>query len=320
MGHRRKASSPQQTTTILFDTLQPNPALVAHSERTFELSTSTDIYEDKKLTLPPVARLPVDQHLGNLEGKEMRFGTSAGALFSALTTDVACGAVNAEPDSLNPLASLAPMIAMWLNCLFGGVGIGMINLLLYIIIGTFIAGLMVGRTPEYLGKKIASREVKLSILALFIHPFLILMPLGLFSVTDWGMESISNPGAHGFSQMLYQLSSASANNGSAFDGLRVMYGWYSNPHPDPGSIPWDIATGIVMILSRFLPLIAPLALAASLGGKKTSPFGLGTLRNDTFIFGFLLLGTMLLIGALLFFPVAVLGPIAEHFGPIPFGG
>lgn len=306
--------------TIRFDTLQPNPALIAHPERTFDISTSTNIYEEQKLTLPPVAPLPVDQHLGNLEGKEMRFGTSAGALFSALTTDVTCGAVNAEMDSLNPLAALAPMVAMWLNCLFGGIGIGMINLLLYIIIGTFIAGLMVGRTPEYLGKKIGAREVKLAILALFIHPFMILMPLGLLLATDWGREAISNHGAHGFSQMLYQLSSASANNGSAFDGLRVTYGFYNNLHQDPGSISWDIITGIVMILSRFLPLIAPIALAASLGGKKTSPFGLGTLRDDTLIFGFLLLGTILLVGALLFFPVAVLGPMAEHLGPIPFGG
>ena len=195
----------------------------------------------------------------------------------------------------------------------------MINMLLYIIIGIFIAGMMVGRTPEYLGKKIGAREVKLAIIALLVHPLMILMPTGLFAATEWGMNAISNPGAHGLSQILYQFSSASANNGSAFDGLNVTYGFYNNLSPAPEAIAWDIATGLVMIFSRFLPIIAPLAMAASLGAKKWSPFGLGTLRSDTFIFSVLLLGTILIIGALLFLPVAALGPIAEHFGPFPFG-
>ena len=161
----------------------------------------------------------------------MRFGTSAGATFEALTTDVTCGAVNAESDSLNPIAALSPMVGMWLNCIFGGKGVGMINMLLYIIIGIFMAGMMVGRTPEYLGKKIGAREVKLAIIALLVHPVMILMPTGLFAATSWGLQAISNPGAHGFSQMLYQFSSASANNGSAFDGLGVVYGFANNPNP-----------------------------------------------------------------------------------------
>jgi K+-transporting ATPase ATPase A chain len=271
--------------SISFDTLSPNPAFTS---------------------------LPLDQHLGNLEGKELRFGTSAGAVYSAITTDVTCGAENCEPDSLNPLAPLSSMTGMWLNCFFGGKGVGMINMLLYVIIGIFVAGMMVGRSPEYLGKKIETKEVKLVIIALLIHPLLILMPTGLASGTDWGMKATSNPGAHGFSQMLYQFSSASANNGSAFDGLGV-----SNPAPE--AVFWDIATGIVMALSRFIPIIAPIAMAAYLGAKRTSPFSLGTLRDDTPTFGVLLLGTILIIGALLFLPVAVLGPIAEHFGPIPFG-
>jgi K+-transporting ATPase ATPase A chain len=307
--------------SIYYDTLQPNPGLIAHPvARTYQVPSATAPGGKRVVTLPAVAGLPVDQHLGNLEGKEMRFGTSAGATFAAVTTDVTCGAVNAEADSLHPMSGLSPMIGMWLNCIFGGKGVGMVNMLLYVIIGIFVAGMMVGRTPEYLGKKIGAREVKLAIIALLVHPFMILMPLGLFAATSWGLLAVSNPGAHGFSQMLYQFSSASANNGSAFDGLGVAYGFWNNPNPAPTAIPWDIAAGLVMLFSRYLPIIAPIAMAASLGAKKSSPFGLGTLRTDTLTFGLLLLGTVLIIGALLFLPVAVLGPVAEHFGPIPFGG
>ena len=139
------------------------------------------------------------------------------------------------------------------------------------IIGIFIAGMMVGRTPEYLGKKIGAREMKLAIIALLVHPMMILLPTGLFAATDWGLKAVSNPGAHGFSQMLYQFSSASANNGSAFDGLGVTYGFCNNPNPSPNAIPWDIATGLVIVFSRFLPIIAPIAMAAYLGAKKPSP-------------------------------------------------
>jgi K+-transporting ATPase ATPase A chain len=270
--------------------------------------------------LPVVAGLPVDQHLGNLEGKEMRFGTSAGATYAAVTTDVTCGSINAEADSLHPMAGLSPMIGMWLNCVFGGKGVGMINMLIYIIIGIFVAGMMVGRTPEYLGKKIEAREVKLAIVTLLVHPFLILVPTGLFAATSWGLQAVSNPGSHGLSQMLYQFSSASANNGSAFDGLGVVYGFANNPSPAPTAIAWDIAAGLVMLFGRYLPIIAPIAMAASLGAKKSSPFGLGTLRTDTVTFAILLLGTILIVGALLFLPVAALGPLADHLGPVPFGG
>ncbi|HVN71680.1 MAG TPA: potassium-transporting ATPase subunit KdpA [Desulfomonilia bacterium] len=307
--------------SIYSDTLKPNPGLTAHPvARTFEIPSATASGGKRVVTLPAVAGLPVDQHMGNLEGKEMRLGTSAGATFDALTTDVTCGAVNAEMDSLNPLAALSPMVGMWLNCIFGGKGVGMINMLLYMILGIFLAGMMVGRTPEFLGKKIGAREVKLAVLALLVHPLMILMPTGLFAATSWGLQAVSNPGAHGFSQMLFQFSSASANNGAAFDGLGVAYGFANNPNPAPMAIPWDIAAGLVMLFSRYLPIIAPIAMAASLGAKKASPAGLGTLRDDTPTFFFLLLGTVLIIGALLFLPVAVLGPIAEHLGPIPFGG
>jgi K+-transporting ATPase ATPase A chain len=270
-----------------------------------------------------VPSLPVDQKLGNLEGKELRFGTSAGATFAAATTAITCGSVNCMHDSLNPLAGITPLTGMWLNCVFGGKGVGMINLLLYLIVGVFIAGLMVGRTPEYLGKKVEAREMKLAMLALLVHPILILMPTGYFVATDWGTKAMNNPGAHGFSEVLYEFSSSSANNGSGFEGLGDTWGFNSkevNPNPAPESPYWDIATGLVMLLGRFLPVIAPLALAASLAKKKPTPFTVGTMRTDTFTFACVLLGTIILVGALLFLPVAALGPIAEHFGPIPFGG
>jgi K+-transporting ATPase ATPase A chain len=278
------------------------------------------IYWDTLQPNPGLAGLPVDQSLGNLEGKELRFGTSAGATFAAGTTAICCGSVNCMHDSLNPLAGLTPLTGMWLNCVFGGKGVGMINLLLYLIVGVFIAGLMVGRTPEYLGKKVEAREMKLAMIALLVHPIMILMPTGLFVATDWGTKAMNNPGAHGFSEVLYEFSSSSANNGSGFEGLGDTYGANDNPTPAPESPYWDIATGLVMLISRFIPVIAPLAFAASLGAKKPTPFTVGTMRTDTITFGFVLLGTIILIGALLFLPVAALGPVAEHLGPIPFGG
>jgi K+-transporting ATPase ATPase A chain len=307
--------------SIYFDTLKPNPGFTGDPvARTYDVPSASAPGGKRTVTVPAVAGLPVDQHLGNLEGKEMRFGTSAGATYAAVTVDVTCGAVNSEHDSLNPIAAISPMVGMWLNCVFGGKGVGMINMLLYVIIGIFVAGMMVGRTPEYLGRKIGAREVKLALLALLIHPIMILGPTGLFAATDWGMKAVSNPGPHGFSQMVYQFSSASANNGSAFDGLGVTYGLANNPSPAPEAIPWDIAAGLVMLFSRFLPIVAPIAMAAYLGAKKSAPFGLGTLRDDGATFGLLLLGTILIIGALLFLPIAALGPLAEHLGPIPFGG
>jgi K+-transporting ATPase ATPase A chain len=306
--------------SVYFDTLKPNLALTSHPAQTYTIPSATAPEGKRVVSQPLVPALPVDQHLGNLEGKELRFGTSAGATYAAVTVDVTCGAVNAEADSLNPIAGLSPMVGMWLNCIYGGKGVGMINMLIYVIIAIFIAGMMVGRTPEYLGKKIEAREVKLATIALLVHPFMILFPTGLFAATDWGLKATSNPGAHGFSQMLYNFSSASANNGSAFDGLQVVYGLANNPNPNPEAIPWNIAAGLVMLFSRYLPIVAPIAMAAYLGAKKSSPFGLGTLRTDTLTFGILLLGTIVIVGALLFLPVAVLGPVADHFGPIPFGG
>jgi K+-transporting ATPase ATPase A chain len=306
---------------IYYDTLQPNPGLTSHpTAQTYQIPSTTAPGGNLTVTVPAVAGLPVDQHLGNLEGKDLRFGTSACATYAAVTVDVTTGSINCEMDSLNPVAVLSPMVGMWLNVVFGGKGVGMINMLMFVILGLFIVGMMVGRSPEYLGKKIGGTEVKLAVIALLIHPLLILMPTGLFAGTSWGQNAVSNPGAHGFSQMVYQFSSASANNGSAMDGLGVAYGFANNPAPAPEAIPWDIAAGLVMLLGRYLPILAMVAMAASLGVKKPAPFGVGTLRDDTLTFGILLLGTVLIVGALLFLPAAALGPLAEHLGPIPFGG
>ena len=307
---------------VYWDALKPNLALTAQAGRTLVLHKTHRRAIQK--TLPPLFGLPVDQELGNLEGKELRFGTSAGPTFSAVTTAVACGSVNCMHDSLNPLAGLTPFCGMWLNCIFGGKGVGVINLLIYLIVGVFLAGLMVGRTPEYLGKKVEAREMKLAMLALLVHPILILGPSGLFAACDWGTKSTNNPGAHGFSEVLYEFSSSSANNGSEFGGLTTAWG-FNNPKennspPAPYNAQWDIATGLVMLFGRLLPIVAPIALAASLAAKKRTPYTAGTLRTDTPTFGFVLLGTILLVGALLFLPAAVLGPVAEHLGPIPFGG
>ena len=313
---------------IYWDTLLPNPGLTAHAAPTddyqVEVRDAHGKIVHRPLPIAAVAGLPVNQDLGNLEGKELRFGTSAGATFAAVTTAVTCGSVNCMHDSLNPLAGLTPMTGMWLNCVFGGKGVGLVNMLVYLIVGVFLAGLMVGRTPEYLGKKVEAREMKLAMLALLIHPMMVLGPTGLFAAMDWGQKATNNPGAHGFSEILYEFSSSSANNGSGFEGLGDTWGFNQKDaninEPAPYSVYWDIATGLVMLLSRFIPIIAPLALAGGLAAKKPTPFTVGTLRTDTITFAFVLLGTVILIGALLFLPAAVLGPVAEHLGPLPFGG
>jgi K+-transporting ATPase ATPase A chain len=304
---------------VRFDTMQPNPALTTHAAENYQIPDPSADGGAQTLLWPAIAGLPVDQELGNLEGKELRFGTAAGATWAALTTNTSNGSVNAMHDSLNPLAGLTPLTGMWLNCIWGGVGVGFINFFIYLTVGVFLAGMMVGRTPEYLGKKVEGREMKLAMLALLIHPLMILGPVGLFAATDWGIKSTNNPGAHGFSEILYEFSSASANNGSGFEGLADTYGFNDNLTPAPFAPQWDIACGLVMLISRFVPIIAPLAIAGSLAAKKPTPFTAGTLRTDTITFGVFLLGTIILVGALLFLPAAVLGPVAEHWGPIPFG-
>ncbi len=317
---------------VVTDSLRPNPGLTdrpALTDSNGQPLTVEGLDKDgnpitKDVPAPALVGLPVDQSgLGNLEGKELRFGVSAGATWAAVTTCTSNGSVNCMHDSLNPLAGLTPLTGMWLNCIFGGVGVGLINLLVYLIVGVFLAGLMVGRTPEYLGKKVEAREMKLAMLALLIHPLMVLGPAGLFAATDWAEKSANNPAAHGLSETLYEFTSASANNGSGFEGLGDTYGFNdpkANPSPPaPYAAYWDIACGLVMLISRFVPIIAPLALAASLAAKKPTPFTSGTMRTDTVTFAFVLLGTIVLVGALLFLPAAALGPIAEHLGPLPFG-
>ncbi len=246
-----------------------------------------------------LAGLPVET-AGNLEGKELRFGTPAGPTWSVLTTATSNGSVNAMHDSLNPLTGLMPMIGMWFNVTFGGVGVGMINMFLYIIVGVFISGMMVGRTPEYFGRKVETREMKFALLAILVHPLFILEGTAIFAATSWGVSTLNNPGFHGFSEILCEFSSAAANNGSGFEGL------------GDNTVPWNVATGTVMLLARFIPIILPLAIARSLAAKKPAPETTGTLRTDTLLFGMVILGSVVFIGALLFLPVAVLGPIAEH--------
>ena len=225
-------------------------------------------------------------------------------IWSVFTTATSNGSVNAMHDSLNPLSGLMPMIGMWLNVVFGGVGVGFINMFLYIIVGVFISGMMVGRTPEYLGRKVETREMKLALLAILAHPLLILGGTALFAATPWGADTVANPGFHGFSEILYEFTSSAANNGSGFEGL------------GDNTVPWNIATGLVMLLARYIPIILPLAMAGSLAAKKAAPETAGTLRTDNLLFGGMLLGCVLIVGALLFMPVAVLGPIAEHLSAV----
>ncbi len=304
--------------SVGYDSLQPNPGLTGQVATTFK--TAKD-----EIKLPEVVPLPVDQSdTGNLEGKEMRFGRSGGSTFAACTTAIACGSVNCMHDSLNPAAGLSPYAGMWLNCVYGGKGVGMINMLVYIVVAVFMAGLMVGRTPEYLGKKIEAREMKLAMVALLIHPIVILLPAGLYVASNWANVAMSNPAAHGFSEILYQFSSSAANNGSAFGGLGSIWG-FNNPNvpgvtaPAPASGWYDLGTGLVILFGRLIPIVAPLALAGGLIAKKPTPFTAGTLRTDTLTFGLFLLGTVLIVAGLLFMPAAMLAPVAEHLGPIPFG-
>jgi K+-transporting ATPase ATPase A chain len=246
-----------------------------------------------------LVELPVEKTM-NLEGKELRFGPTAGSTWAVSTTITSNGSVNAMHDSLNPLTGLLPMCGMWLNCIFGGVGVGLINMFLFIVTAVFLSGMMVGRTPEYLMRKLETKEMKLAAIALLAHPLFILGGTAVFATTPWGAGTVANPGSHGFSEILYEYSSATANNGSGFEGL------------GDNTVPWNIGTGLVMLLARFIPIIAPLAIAGSLAAKRATPESAGTFRTDTFLFGVVLVGTILIVGALLFMPVAILGPIAEQ--------
>ena len=244
----------------------------------------------------------IDAAGGNLEGKETRFGIVNSALFAALTTDASCGAVNAMHDSFLPLAGLVPMLNIELGeIIWGGVGSGLYGMLMFVVIAVFIAGLMVGRTPEYLGKKLEAREVKMAILAILILPLSILGFTALSSVLAAGVAVTNNAGPHGFSEILYAYSSATGNNGSAFAGLST-----NNPY-------WNVTLAIAMFVGRFLFIVPMLAIAGSLAGKKIVPPSAGTLPTDNGLFVALLIGVILIVGGLTFFPALVLGPVVEHF-------
>ncbi len=256
---------------------------------------------------PAIAALGVDQSTGSMEGKEVRFGAGLSALWGVTTTVTSNGSVNSMHDSWTPLGGLAPMIGMWLNNIFGGVGVGFINMLIFIVVAVFVAGMMVGRTPEFLGKTVEAREMKLASLALLWHPLAILVGTAIASYV-WSTTAdpnaalgwLKSPGPHGFSEMLYEFSSAAANNGSGFEGLGD-----NTPF-------WNVSTGVVMLLSRYIPIIAPLALAGSLAAKPAAPETAGSLRADSATFGVTLWAVVVILGLLMFMPVAVLGPIAEH--------
>ena len=240
---------------------------------------------------------------GNMEGKEVRFGIANTALFATATTDASCGAVNGWHDSFTPLGGLVPLANIQLSeVVFGGVGAGMYGVLVYIILSVFIAGLMVGRTPEYLGKKIQVFEVQMAMLTVLIFSLLILTFTAISSVSpEFGTSSIANAGPHGLSEMLYAYSSAAANNGSAFGGINVNTRWYNT------------TLGVTMLFGRFFMIIPPLAIAGSLSRKKLIPPSLGTFPVTTPLFSSLLVGVIVIVGALTFFPALSLGPIVEHF-------
>ena len=256
---------------------------------------------------PRIAALGVDQRPtdlqmgGNMEGKEVRFGVAASAVFATVTTGTSCGAVNSMHDSFTPLGGLVPLFQMQLGeVVFGGVGTGLYSMLIFAIIGVFIAGLMIGRTPEYLGKKIESFEMKMSSIAILVMPFIVLVGTAVAVSVGAGQAGVANPGAHGFSEILYAFTSAANNNGSAFGGISANTVFYNT------------VLGVVMWVGRYWPIVAVLAIAGSLARKKRVPVSAGTMPTHGPTFVILLVGTVLLVGALTFVPALALGPIVEH--------
>jgi potassium-transporting ATPase potassium-binding subunit len=250
---------------------------------------------------PAIEKMGIDNGMGAMEGKEVRFGAPASAYWSIATTAISTGSVNSMHDSSMPISGLSQMLAMMTNAFYGGVGVGILNYFIFIVLAVFISGLMVGRTPEFMGKKIEAREMKIAMMVALLHPLLILAGTAMSSHLAGSNGWLSNPGYHGFSQMLYEFTSASANNGSGFEGL------------GDNNLFWNISTAIVMLLGRFLPIIGPIAIAGSMAGKKYIPEGAGTLKTDTFTFSIMVFVVILIIAALSFFPALTLGPIAEHF-------
>ncbi|MFU2417928.1 potassium-transporting ATPase subunit KdpA [Peptacetobacter sp. AB800] len=257
-------------------------------------------WTSEKAGNPELAAAGLSQAMGNMEGKELRFGIDQSALFTTVTTSFTTGTVNNMHDTLTPLGGLVPMLNMMLNVVFGGKGVGLMNMLMYAILTVFLCGLMVGRTPEFLSKKLEGREVKLVALSIIVHPLLILAFSALAVAIPAGLEGITNGGFHGLSQILYEFSSASANNGSGFEGLA------------DNTLFWNMTTGAAMFYGRYLAIVIQLAVVGSLANKKPVNTSVGTLKTDNFTFTILLVAIVLIIGALTFLPALVLGPIAEH--------
>lgn len=249
---------------------------------------------------PALANVGLTQSMGSMEGKEVRFGIAQSAMFTATTTSFTTGTVNNMHDTLTPLGGMIPMLHMMLNVVFGGKGVGLMNMIMYAILAVFICGLMIGRTPEYLGKKIEGREMKLAALCIIIHPLLILAFSALAVAVPTGTEGITNPGFHGLSQVLYEYASSAANNGSGFEGLA------------DNSYFWNITTGLVMFFGRYLSIVIQLAIAGSLMRKKFVSETVGTLHTDNVAFAVILVFVVYIFAALTFFPALALGPIAEH--------
>ena len=249
---------------------------------------------------PALADAGLSQSMGSMEGKEVRFGIAQSAMFTTTTTSFTTGTVNNMHDTLTPLGGMIPLLHMMLNVVFGGKGVGLMNMIMYAILAVFICGLMIGRTPEYLGKKIEGREMKLTALCIIIHPLLILAFSALAVGTAAGLEGITNPGFHGLSQVLYEYSSSAANNGSGFEGLadNTMF--------------WNITTGLAMFFGRYLSIVIQLAIAGSLMKKRFVSESVGTLHTDTAAFPIILVFVVYIFAALTFFPALALGPIAEH--------
>ena len=249
---------------------------------------------------PLLADIGLNQSMGSMEGKEVRFGIAQSAMFTTVTTSFTTGTVNNMHDTLTPLGGMVPLLHMMLNVVFGGKGVGLMNMIMYAILAVFICGLMVGRTPEYLGKKIEGREMKLTAICIIIHPFLILAFSALAVATSAGLAGITNPGFHGLSQVLYEYASSAANNGSGFEGLA------------DNSYFWNITAGLAMFFGRYLSIVIQMAIAGSLMKKKFVNESAGTLRTSTFSFAVILVFVVYIFAALTFFPALALGPIAEH--------
>ncbi|TRZ40720.1 potassium-transporting ATPase subunit KdpA [Niallia circulans] len=264
----------------------------------FLVFLSTSLYQEYQGN-PAITALGISADNGSMEGKEVRLGIAQSVLYAITTTATETGAVNTMHDTLTPISGMLSLANMLLNTVFGGVGSGFINIMMYVLIAVFISGLMVGRTPEFLGKKIEGKEMKLIAITMLISPCLILLGSALALFTPLGSDGISNSGFHGLTQVLYEFTSSVNNNGSGFEGLGD-----ATPF-------WNISTGIAMFIGRYFPLITMLGVAGSLAAKNIVPETAGTFKTDTSLFGGLFIGTVFIVGALTFFPVLVLGPIAE---------